>query len=88
MDHALEFQSESLAWLRDMRGRRFVRCLRRLVERHGPDEALRRVIHPTMSDEMVECHAAAIQHVAKQLTPSSGLATNGGPRARLLEECC
>ena len=69
MNH--EFQSESLAWLRDMRGPRFVRRLRRLVERHGPDEALRRVIHPTMSDEMVECHAAAIQYVARQLTPLS-----------------
>ena len=72
MDHDLEFQSESLAWLREMRGRRFVRCLRRLVERHGPDVALRRVTHPTMSDELVEVHAAAIQHVARQLTPLSG----------------
>ena len=72
MDHDLEFQSESLAWLREMCGPRFVRCLRRLVGRHGPDEALRRVIHPTMSDEMVECHAAAIQHVARQLTLLSG----------------
>ena len=72
MDHDFEFQSESLAWLREMRGSAFVRRLRRLVERHGPDEALRRVIHPTMSDEMVECHAAAIQHVARQLTPVPG----------------
>jgi len=72
MDHDLEFQSESLAWLRDMRGPRFVRRLRRLVERHGPDEALRRVIHPMMSDELLECHSAAIQHAARQLTPLSG----------------
>ena len=72
MEHDLGFQSESLAWLREMRGRRFVRCLRRLVERHGPDEALRRVTHPTMSDEMAECHSATIQHVARQLTSLSG----------------
>ena len=72
MDHDLEFQFESLAWLREMRGPRFVRCLRRLIDRHGPNEALRRVTHPTMSDEMVEVHAAAIEHVAKRLTPLLG----------------
>ena len=43
-----------------------------VVERNGPDEVLRRVIHPTMSDEMVEVHAAAIEHVAKRLTPLPG----------------
>ena len=60
-----------------MRGPRFIRRLCRLIERHGPDEALRRVTHATMSDQLVKVHAAAIEHAAKQLTPSFGLATNG-----------
>ena len=71
MKYEHEFQLESLAWLHNMRGRRFLRRLRRKVEKHGPAEALARVTHATMSDEMIEVHAAAIEHVANQLTTRS-----------------
>ena len=72
MKHDEDFRLECFEWLRAMRGPRFIRRLRRLVESHGPNDALRRVTHPTMSDEIVEVHAAAIQHVANQLTPLTG----------------
>ncbi len=67
-----EFQAESFAWLRTMRGPRFIRRLRRLVDQHGPEEALEQITHPTMSDELIEVHAAAIQRVAQTLTPLTG----------------
>ena len=72
MKYTEEFRHESFVWLYNIRGPRFIRRLRRLVDQHGPEEAMRRVKHPTMSDELVECHAAAIQHVANQLTPLTG----------------
>jgi len=71
MKHSKEFQAESLAWLHDLRGRRFLRRLRRKVEKHGLAEALARVTHATMSDEMISVHAAAIEHVANELACSA-----------------
>ena len=54
MKHTEGFQAESFGWLHNMRGQKFIRRLRHLVDRHGPDAALHRVTHSTMFDELDE----------------------------------
>ena len=75
MKYDLEFQAESMVWLHNIRGARFTRRLRRTVDQHGPARALELLTHPTMSDELVECHSAAIAKVANELASVTSPAT-------------
>ncbi len=62
----IDYQIECYAWLRSVRGLRFVRRLERLVHDHGPTEALSLVLHPRMPDDMRACYAAAVDYLAQQ----------------------
>ena len=68
MKYTKEFRLKCFAWLHDIRGPRFIRRLRRLVDHHGPARALELLVRPTMSTELIEVHSAACQHVADELT--------------------
>ena len=81
MKHDPEFRLECFAWLHNIRGPRFIRRLRRLVDWHGPTRALELLTRPTMSDELIEVHAAMIKHVVIETQITSRSAECGNSLA-------